>query len=402
MDEYQNNFGMGQKPILMYPTELSETMRNYFISNKGPLPAYYRYLYDNMTSPEMLEDYIDVGSFVDYILHTELSLNQDAYSRSVYFYKDRDAPITAGPVWDFNLAYGLGSRSTQKSWLFLNSVAWKRLRCNYKFVAILLQRWEMLRKGAWSDVAIETFVHLSSLPITTMLKQCEDWKSEEVDCAYVSPGNAGTFQDALDVMLTSVTQRAAWMDAHITELYSTLNNTLCGAAGPLPATNCAADGNDTGCFENPMEYANRIELPAIREPFSGPACKRTNSDTTILEMDTVSVDPCWSSVGTSVMASYITPFCNGHGTCPSGIGATCKCNNNATTSTCLMAPKMQKAPTQTTDSSSWNVSWTAIFGFGFVAIILIIVKKKKGKGTWTDTITTVNEKTPLTSSRQLV
>lgn len=56
--------------------------------------------------------YIDVPSFVDYFIHTELSLNADGYKRSAYFYKERQkrdgsgGKLVAGPVWDYNLAYG--------------------------------------------------------------------------------------------------------------------------------------------------------------------------------------------------------------------------------------------------------------------------------------------------------
>ena len=55
---------------------------------------------------------IDVASFVDYFIHTELSLNADGFKRSAYYYKDKDHKdgsrglLFAGPVWDFNLAYG--------------------------------------------------------------------------------------------------------------------------------------------------------------------------------------------------------------------------------------------------------------------------------------------------------
>ena len=56
--------------------------------------------------------YIDVPSFVDYFIHTELSLNADGYKRSAYFYKEKQSAdgsggkLVAGPVWDYNLAYG--------------------------------------------------------------------------------------------------------------------------------------------------------------------------------------------------------------------------------------------------------------------------------------------------------
>lgn len=50
--------------------------------------------------------YIDVDSFVDYFLHTESTKNLDGYISSVYLSKDEGGKLTAGPAWDYNLAYG--------------------------------------------------------------------------------------------------------------------------------------------------------------------------------------------------------------------------------------------------------------------------------------------------------
>ncbi|MCH8903959.1 MAG: CotH kinase family protein, partial [Bacteroidetes bacterium] len=53
--------------------------------------------------------YIDVGSFVDHLILNEIGRNVDGYRISSFLYKDRDsidAKIHAGPVWDFNLAFG--------------------------------------------------------------------------------------------------------------------------------------------------------------------------------------------------------------------------------------------------------------------------------------------------------
>src|SRR5690606_21458051 len=52
--------------------------------------------------------YIDVASFVDTLILNELVRNGDAYTRSVYFYKERNQKIVAGPLWDFNLTLASG------------------------------------------------------------------------------------------------------------------------------------------------------------------------------------------------------------------------------------------------------------------------------------------------------
>jgi len=49
---------------------------------------------------------IDIPSFVDFMLISELSANPDAYQFSTYFHKDRNGKLNAGPIWDNNLTFG--------------------------------------------------------------------------------------------------------------------------------------------------------------------------------------------------------------------------------------------------------------------------------------------------------
>ena len=55
------------------------------------------------------ENFIDPATFVDYLLINEMCKNVDAYRLSAFLYKDKnsiDDRLKAGPVWDFNLAFG--------------------------------------------------------------------------------------------------------------------------------------------------------------------------------------------------------------------------------------------------------------------------------------------------------
>jgi CotH kinase protein len=52
--------------------------------------------------------FIDVPSFIDYFLISELSRNMDGYKKSRRLYKDKDSKdprLYAGPVWDFDWAF---------------------------------------------------------------------------------------------------------------------------------------------------------------------------------------------------------------------------------------------------------------------------------------------------------
>ncbi len=53
--------------------------------------------------------YIDVDSFIDHFLLTELLKEIDGYRLSTFMYKDRNQKLVMGPAWDFNLSLGNGN-----------------------------------------------------------------------------------------------------------------------------------------------------------------------------------------------------------------------------------------------------------------------------------------------------
>ena len=92
--------------------------------------------------------FIDVPSFIDYMIVSELGSNVDVYQLSTFFYKDRQKKLCAGPLWDFNFAYGNDhiGRSRYDVWQFDNgtntgSPFWKQLFESPYFHRRLVARW---------------------------------------------------------------------------------------------------------------------------------------------------------------------------------------------------------------------------------------------------------------------
>lgn len=117
--------------------------------------------------------YIDVESFVDYFIHTELSLNADGLKRSTYFYKTKQnedgtgGKLHAGTVWDYNLAYGncnFAKANNIEAWVYEGSetnptpAMWKRLTEDPAFMAKVKARWKELRKDYLSIESINRFI----------------------------------------------------------------------------------------------------------------------------------------------------------------------------------------------------------------------------------------------------
>lgn len=97
--------------------------------------------------------YVDIPSFVDYMIMGELSSNVDIYQKSTFFHKDRGGKLRAGPVWDFNLAYGYDFGSVGRSGYdvlqFANgdntgSDFWHQLYEDNFYRCYLMHRWEEL------------------------------------------------------------------------------------------------------------------------------------------------------------------------------------------------------------------------------------------------------------------
>lgn len=88
-----------------YPKEISDPQKNY-------IRAYFRE-FEKVMDSDIYKDvtngyhkYIDVPSFVKFFLVNEISRNIDGYRISSFFHKDKNGRLKAGPVWDFDIAYG--------------------------------------------------------------------------------------------------------------------------------------------------------------------------------------------------------------------------------------------------------------------------------------------------------
>ena len=99
---------------------------------------------------------IDIPSFVDFMIMAEFTSNVDVYHLSTIFHKDRCGKLRAGPIWDYNLAFGydaFGNRSGYDVWQFDNQDNtgprfWKDLFDTDEFRCYFAKRWfELTEEG---------------------------------------------------------------------------------------------------------------------------------------------------------------------------------------------------------------------------------------------------------------
>lgn len=179
------------------------------------------------------QKYIDVNSFIDYILLNELVKNIDTYRLSTFFYKDRDSrnpKLFAGPVWDFNLAFGnceyyeaynssgwyleyVSEFSNIPSWEnFFIPFWWKKIFNDQNFKIKFRQRWIELRNTVWTNEKINAIIDsLVNLLDESKTRNFQKW---QVIGQYVWPNYyvGQSYEDEINYLKNWLNGRLIWMD----------------------------------------------------------------------------------------------------------------------------------------------------------------------------------------------
>jgi spore coat protein CotH len=125
MQGYGGGWGWGNSTDFIHhypkPSDITNAQNNYIHSVFTDLEREAGR--HNTTISSGIPTVIDIPSFVDFMMIAEFASNVDVYSFSTFFHKDRMGKLRAGPVWDYNLAYGydaFGNRSKYDVWQFSN------------------------------------------------------------------------------------------------------------------------------------------------------------------------------------------------------------------------------------------------------------------------------------------
>jgi len=119
--------------------------------------------FTNPTTLKHYSDYIDVPAWIDHHLINMMTKNVDGLRLSSYFYKDRNALLVAGPVWDFDRSLGTphddrvanpaewysGDGTDHMTWGF-----WGELFADPEFEAAYWNRWDEVREDAFSEQSL--------------------------------------------------------------------------------------------------------------------------------------------------------------------------------------------------------------------------------------------------------
>ncbi|MDY0082341.1 MAG: CotH kinase family protein [Ignavibacteriaceae bacterium] len=177
--------------------------------------------------------YLDVNSFVDFILANEFAKNVDAYRLSTYLFKDRDSrnpKIFAGPVWDFNLAFGNADYYngwTTVGWEleyltnyqnipgnenFFTPFWWRKLFDDQNFQNKVYARWQQTKVNVFNTQVVHNLI--DSLVVLLDEAKTRNFAKWSVLGVWVWPNYyvGQTYTDEINYLKNWVSARLDWMD----------------------------------------------------------------------------------------------------------------------------------------------------------------------------------------------
>ncbi|MFH0841454.1 MAG: CotH kinase family protein [Bacteroidota bacterium] len=161
--------------------------------------------------------YMDLPSFIHYMIISELSSNSDSYQYSTYFHKDRNGKLRAGPVWDSDLTFGNDlffwnlDRSFYNVWQFSNGDNegprfWRDLFNETTYKCYLSKRWnELIQPGQ----------PLNATSIKNLIDSTVNLISEAVVRENTKWNNVRNHQQRITQLKSWLDQRITWITANL-------------------------------------------------------------------------------------------------------------------------------------------------------------------------------------------
>lgn len=183
---------------------------------------------------------IDVQSFIDYMLATELSMNIDGYRLSTHLYKHGEKrseaegkdPRWKTTLWDYNIAWGNANYfdgDKTDCWQYELNIKyiwddcpvpfyWYRMLQDENYVSALKERWQQYRN---SNHSTQRLMHTID-SLATLIKSGgaaerneRAWGIYTRSYIWPIPYYAKSYDDAVNYLKTWVGKRLQYLDAHL-------------------------------------------------------------------------------------------------------------------------------------------------------------------------------------------
>jgi len=163
--------------------------------------------------------YIDIDSFIDWFLISEITKNVDSmFFSSIYLNVIPDERIKMGPLWDFDLAFGnvdyADSRYPEGWWVKYNPW-YERLFQDPYFVAKIKERFEYFNNN--QDLIINKIDSYSEQLKWAQQENDDKWRTMGV-FVWPNPVVFNTYQEEVDNMKLWYSTRMSWLESAIDSL----------------------------------------------------------------------------------------------------------------------------------------------------------------------------------------
>jgi hypothetical protein len=168
--------------------------------------------------------WLDVDASIDHHLMKTFSKDPDGLRLSTYLYKPRGGKLAFGPLWDFDRAMGADSdnRSADPTGWYASNQSetvdyftydyWGRLFEDPDFMQKWIDRWQVLRRGEFSNVSLQARIDAMAAELQeSQVRNQQRWPGVSPNGGPLSP--LGGYAGEVDHLKNWVTQRAAWIDS---------------------------------------------------------------------------------------------------------------------------------------------------------------------------------------------
>lgn len=184
--------------------------------------------------------FIDLKSFVDYYIITELSRNLDGYRISTFLYKDKDSKggkLTMGPFWDYNICFGNANffaAGNTSGWVidgmgdadqYAMPFWWEKFRLDPFFNSHLKNRWNEVKADFINTSYINNLIDSCAYDLRDAVGR--NFTTWNILNTYVWPNNyvGGSYGNELNYLKTWMKDRIDWMDSQIQPIVDVTVNT---------------------------------------------------------------------------------------------------------------------------------------------------------------------------------
>ncbi len=176
---------------------------------------------------------LDVNSFIDYHLLTEICKEIDGFRLSTFLFKDRLGKLHIGPVWDFNLSLGnadylLGWQPEGWYYPLIDEYEYlfgwyNRLFNDDNFTKAYATRYRQLRQFVFSNEQL--IGKIRNYQNQLQSAQVRNFIRWDILGQYVWPNYfiANTFDEEIDFMVDWLERRLAWMDSQLGVSYDLIH-----------------------------------------------------------------------------------------------------------------------------------------------------------------------------------